>query len=101
MLPTEYEIFGMVLLEAMYYSTVVITTENGGAGVLIRNEENGFVLDLVSSDKWAEKIIALSRNVERMQKISDKAHETIAENFTWDHLADIFISEYKKVKGDN
>ena len=45
LLPTEYEIFGMVLLEAMYYGNIVLTTRNGGSSTLIEHEENGFVFE--------------------------------------------------------
>lgn len=36
LLPTEYEIFGMVLLEAMYYKNIVLTTRNGGSTTIIQ-----------------------------------------------------------------
>lgn len=45
LLPTEYEIFGMVLLEAMFFRRVVLTTPNGGADMLLRSGENGIVLE--------------------------------------------------------
>ena len=56
LLPTEYEIFGMVLLEAMYYHSVVLTTLNGGSSTLIDNGKNGFVLTLNNANDWADCI---------------------------------------------
>lgn len=53
LLPTEYEIFGMVLLEAMYYKTVVLTTDNGGSSTLIDNGRNGYIL----KDKKASELV--------------------------------------------
>lgn len=44
LLPTRYEIFGMVLLEAMYYGLPVFTTYNGGSSTLINNE-NGIIIE--------------------------------------------------------
>ena len=43
--PSIYEIFGMVLMEAMYFTVPVITSDNGGADMLYRNGENGLVID--------------------------------------------------------
>ncbi|OUN38699.1 hypothetical protein B5G28_08385 [Faecalibacterium sp. An77] len=100
LLTTEYEIFGMVLLEAMYYHCVVMTTHNGGAGVLIQDGENGFVLDMDNANRWAERISEISKDTDRMQMIKDAAHKTIADHFTWDHLAGVFVAEYRKVMGE-
>ena len=35
----------MVLLEAMFFRRVVLTTPNGGADMLLRSGENGLVLE--------------------------------------------------------
>ena len=52
LLPTKYEIFGMVLLEAMYYKTVVLTTDNGGSSTLIDNGRNGYILQDENASKF-------------------------------------------------
>lgn len=43
--PSIYEIFGMVLMEAMYFTVPVITSDNGGADMIYRDGENGLVID--------------------------------------------------------
>ena len=43
--PSVYEIFGMVLMEAIYFGVPVITSNNGGADTLIRDGENGVVIN--------------------------------------------------------
>ena len=98
LLPTEYEIFGMVLLEAMYYGTVVLTTRNGGSSTLIKNGENGFTIkkDL---DKWANCLVGL--NDEKKHKISKNASYIINQNYKWDNVANKFIMKYKqRLKGE-
>ena len=98
LLPTEYEIFGMVLLEAMYYKTIVLTTDNGGANTLITDKKNGFIMKELNSCLWAERIEKLAKDTGRIQNIKDDAHSTIKEGFTWDVLAGAFIDSYKKIK---
>ena len=93
LLPTRYEIFGMVLLEAMYFGLPVITTRNGGSCTLI-NSENGIVIDNFDVNTWAEKIEKLLSNSEECKKIGENAHKTIAEEYTWDALADRFLQAY-------
>jgi glycosyltransferase involved in cell wall biosynthesis len=93
-LPTEYEIFGMVLLEAMYYRNVVVTTDNGGSSTLIDTGKNGFVLDSFDADKWADLILKMSKQTVKCEQIKDNARETINSNFRWDSLVDTFINQY-------
>ncbi len=97
LLPTQYEIFGMVLLEAMYFGTPVVTTKNGGSATLIKNSENGIICNELDSDKWAEAILMLTENEKLRKSISAGAKNTIKNNFTWDMLADKFIEGYKRV----
>ena len=84
LLPTRYDIFGMVLLEAMYYGLAVLTTENGGSTMMIRDGENGYRL-MLNAGKWAKMIIGL--------------YENVANHFTWDVLAPRFMEEYMQVLG--
>ncbi|MFR1316080.1 MAG: glycosyltransferase family 4 protein, partial [Clostridium perfringens] len=42
-LPSKLEIFGMVLLEAMYFGVPTITSVNGGSSTLIKNNINGII----------------------------------------------------------
>lgn len=95
LLPTKYEIFGMVLLEAMYFGVPVFTTYNGGSSTLI-NEKNGIVIDEFDSDKWADKVISVLKNKEVSERICHNANKTITEEYTWDALADKFLKVYEK-----
>lgn len=91
LLPTSYDIFGMVLLEAMYFGLSVVTTLNGGSSMLIKNGENGFIEDM-NVDKWIKKI-----NIKECEKIGENATKTIRNQFTWDSLSEKFINIYKKM----
>lgn len=93
--PTRYEIFGMVLLEAMYFGLPVITTYNGGSSTLI-NHENGVIIRTLDSKEWENRIIELLENTEVRKCIGEKAHKTISEEYTWDALADKFIEVYER-----
>lgn len=96
LLPTEYEIFGMVLLEAMYYKTVVLTTNNGGSSTLIESGENGFLLMDKNAKEWAEKIVETYNDINKMKRLEQEAHTLIRDNFTWDCLSNSFIEQYEK-----
>ena len=92
---SNYEIFGMVLLESMYFGLPVVSSRNGGASVLIRNGENGYIMEQFDIPKWEEKLLWLAENKGASAEMGRKAHETIEKSFLWDDLADQFISAYE------
>lgn len=95
-LPTEYEIFGMVILEAMYFGVPVITTLNGGSSTIITNNVDGIVCDLNVSE-WNKAINKLLNDKEFLEKISKNASNKIKQQYSWDILCDKFLENYRKV----
>lgn len=101
LLPTYYEIFGMVLLEAMYFGLPVITTLNGGSSTLIKNEKNGMICDLNDLNEWIEAIMKCLNNEIYMESISKNAQQFVKNNFTWDKIVDKFIEVYNHIYDRN
>lgn len=97
LLPTIYDIYGMVLLEAMYYGIPTLTTVNGGSNMMIKDGENGFVFDNFNLKTWTDQIKILSEDKKLANTIGKNAHDTIVSEFTWDALAEKFVVEYKKI----
>ena len=93
LLPTSYEIFGMVLLEAMHFGVPTITTYNGGSSTLIKDGQNGYICDELNEEKWSKKINEIISYDNR--NISQNASLRI-EEFTWDNLVNKFIEVYEK-----
>lgn len=91
--PTEYDIFGMVLLEAMYYGMTVFSSVNGGSSTLIHSGENGYIFNDLNVDAWSNQI----KNVLNRDdsSIGLKAQEMIQKNYLWSSLADDFIDAYE------
>lgn len=96
LLPTIYDIYGMVLLEAMYFKQCVITTLNGGSNMMMNSGENGFIIDEFSVDKWSEIINNMFENDTRRLGIGKHAHDTIEDYFTWQVLSEKFLDVYMK-----
>lgn len=92
---SNYEIFGMVLLEAMYFGVPVISSVNGGSTTLIHNGYNGYILERFDEKKWVECILSVMKDKEEWKSLSMHAKETIRLHYTWDALADKFLDAYE------
>lgn len=97
LLPTEYEIFGMVLLEAMYFGLPVITTYNGGSSTIIENEKNGFICDGMNMENWKNVIKELLEKEKLYNYISKNEIETINNYYTWNNLSNKFFEVYHNI----
>lgn len=83
LLPTLYDPFPSVVLEAMASGLPVITTEQCGAAEIIDPGREGFVLDQPeSTDRMAECLDLLSSEEERLRM--GREARARAENFPWD-----------------
>ena len=100
LLPTEYEIFGMVLLEAMYFGLPVITTYNGGSSTIIENGKNGFICSKLDKAEWKEIVCDLLNDTNKLSKISTNGKITIKEKFTWNVIVKDFLKKYERIKNE-
>ena len=91
-LPTRYEIFGMVLMEAMYFESPVITYKAAGPIDVVENEIDGIIMDNFEADKWAEKILYHLKNND-CKKMGIRGKEKIMKKYLWPYIAK---KNYKK-----
>ncbi|WP_180247473.1 glycosyltransferase family 4 protein [Bacillus sp. AFS031507] len=89
--PTSYEIFGMVIMESMYFKLPVISTYNGGSQILI-NSDNGVIIKNLDEAIWVEKIFNTLINTNKIRKLGGNANKQITENFTWDKILEKMFS---------
>ncbi|NLL92680.1 MAG: glycosyltransferase family 4 protein [Clostridiales bacterium] len=86
LLPSKLEIFGMVLLEAMYLKAPVVTSRNGGSTTLIENRETGKIMEKFDSEKWASAIDEYLKDEEYTNKMVNNAHELVKNEYNWDSV---------------
>lgn len=86
-LPTQYEPFGLVILEALSCGVPVITSRCAGAAELIQDGQEGFLLDdPKNADVLAEKISILANEPKIRESMKAAAREVGKKN-SWDHVA--------------
>lgn len=95
-MPSHYESFGMVALEAMACGTPVIASEVGGLAYLVRDGETGFTIPAEEPDTLCEKLTWLLNDQELHTRMSSQAAK-YAQDYAWDKIADQIVNEYKKL----
>lgn len=93
-LPSRYEAFGIVLLEAMASSKPVIASNVGGIPYIVKNGETGILFEVENIKELAEKTIKLLGD-ENLRLEMGKAGKERAKMFSWDNIADRTIRSYK------
>ena len=87
LLPSKLEIFGMVLLEAMYLKAPVISSRNGGSVTLIENRKTGQIVSEFDVIKWTDAVFRYLDNPEYSIQTVNAAHELIVTEFRWEAIA--------------
>lgn len=95
-LPTREDCFGLVLLEAICSSLVVISSEYAdGASDLIVNNESGYIVNPEDSKEFADKIKMLIDNLELVEEFQRKSTIFI-EKFKFENTSINFIEAIKE-----
>ena len=95
---TDYDIWGLVLVEAMAAGVPCIASTNAGATYdLIKDGETGFAIDFSETEKVAERIHWILNNPELSQKISRNASNFIEINANITRSAEGFTKAILKV----
>lgn len=87
-LPSIHEIFGMVMLEAMYFGAPVITSRNGGSSTLIKDEQFGQMIREYDSSKWADGILRYLNDEDYTDNVKENCKRLIREQYTWETITE-------------
>ena len=93
-MPSHYESFGMVALEAMACGTPVIASEVGGLAYLVRDGETGFTIPDQEPDELCDKISWLLNDRELHETMSARAVE-YAQDYAWEKIAKQIVEVYE------
>ncbi|MBI2636962.1 MAG: glycosyltransferase family 4 protein [Parcubacteria group bacterium] len=94
------EALGLVILEAMYYAKPVIATRKGGIPLAVKENETGLFVKPRNSTDIAEKVNALFTDPEKAKRLGENAKRVVEERFTWDIIAERFITIYQNGSGN-
>jgi D-inositol-3-phosphate glycosyltransferase len=98
-MPSHYESFGMVALEAMACGTPVIATQVGGLAFLVQDGLTGFHIPVDDPKALADRLITLLEDQDLHKQMSQQAVE-IAQNYAWEKIAASMNKLYQEVLND-
>ena len=94
--PSYYESFGLVALEAMACGTPVIATQVGGLSSIVKNQVTGFTIPLDDSNALEEALTKLICKPELRRKMSLNGLK-YAKSFSWEKITPKVFHEYKNM----
>ena len=91
LLPSIQEIFGMVLLEAMYFGAPVVSSRNGGSLTLMADGKCGQIVDEFDAEKWCDAISKYLDDPQYAKSVVEAAMNKVKEEYTWDAITNTML----------
>lgn len=92
LLPSVLEIFGMVLLEAMYFGAPVVSSRNGGSLTLMADGKCGQIVDEFDIEKWCDAISKYLDDPQYAKDVVEAAMKKVKEEYTWDAITKTMLT---------
>jgi D-inositol-3-phosphate glycosyltransferase len=98
-MPSHYDSFGLVALEAMSMGRPVIASEVGGLAFLVRDGETGFHIPSRDPEALADKMYRLLSDAAFRDSLGRKA-QAYAQQFGWPVVVERILHLYEEVLQD-
>ncbi|WP_404284501.1 glycosyltransferase [Exiguobacterium aurantiacum] len=98
-MPSRWEGFGLVAVEAMKFKKPVIVSDRGALPELVQNDENGYVFNLDNEEELASIIDNL--NKDKLSQMGVKGYDLFKKKFTSQTMNSKILFEYKRLLKNN
>jgi D-inositol-3-phosphate glycosyltransferase len=95
-MPSHYESFGMVALEAMACGTPVIASQVGGLAYLIQDGETGYHVPDQDPEALCDRLLRVLESQEEHQRMGQRAAE-YAKDYAWSNIAGQILEVYQSL----
>lgn len=85
-MPSRQEGFGIVFLEAMAFGKPVVGCDAGGVSDVIREGENGFLVEYGDAETLAQRLTALLTDAELRRAMGERGRRLFEQEFTMARL---------------
>jgi glycosyltransferase involved in cell wall biosynthesis len=98
-LPSEWEAFGLVLMEAQACGTPCVVSDRGGPKEVIAPGQTGVVVPFGDADRWTTQLMDLLTDDGLRQRMGKAARERAMTVFKWSNIIDQIEAIYGDVTG--
>ncbi len=99
-LPSEWEAFGLVLLDAMACGTLCLVSDRGGPQEVVEDGRTGLVLPYGDRPAWRDAMLRLLRDDARRREMGRVAREHVLADCTWSRTVDRVEALYREALGE-
>lgn len=99
--PSLYEPFGIVALEAMAAETPVVVSDTGGLSEIIVHQQNGLKSYTGSANSVADNVLNFLCDPSFADKTKNKAYRDVLEIYNWDKIAKETVDVFAQVLQEN
>lgn len=97
-LPSDYEAFGIVLLEAMACGKVCVATRVGGVSDIVTDRATGLLVPYGDRAALRSALISVLGDASLRRELGDAAKRAVGEKFDWDSVVSRIEAEYRRLK---
>lgn len=98
--PSHYEPFGLVAIEAMASRTPVIASDVGGLQFSVKSEETGLLCPPQDDAAFAEAIDRILSDANWRDRLGKAARQRVEELFSWDGVATQLAELYDRLQAE-
>jgi D-inositol-3-phosphate glycosyltransferase len=98
-MPSFYESFGLVALEAMACGTPVVASRVGGLTSAVSDGETGYLVSWRCAEPFAERLDLLLENEDLRRNLGQAAREAM-KRFRWANVAEAIDNLYRELLAD-
>jgi len=94
---SDYESFGLSILESMFHRHPVLATRAGGVPEVVVDGETGFLLPVGNIPAFVERLDAIIENPGAYKTMGEKAGERARSRFSADKIVGEYLDFYRQV----
>ncbi len=94
---SDYESFGLSILESMFHRHPILATRAGGVPEVVADGETGFLAPPGDIGAFVEKLDAIVEHPERSRAMGERGYERAAALFSADRIVGQYLDYYREV----